>query len=65
LLVAGTGVTLALGALAPHWIDDGSVNDPMTFAKRADVTYSVYAPKWRHPVEVTTTEEEHLISWLS
>jgi anti-sigma factor RsiW len=63
--VAGTGVTLALGALAPHWIGDGSVNDPMTFAKRADVTYSVYAPKWRHPVEVTTAEEEHLISWLS
>lgn len=58
-------MTLALGALAPRWINDGSVNYPMTLAKRVDVTYPVYAPKWLHPVEVTATEEEHLNSWLS
>jgi hypothetical protein len=58
LLVPGTDVTPALGALAPRLIDDGSVNDPMTLAKRVDVTYPVYAPKWRHPVEATT-EDPH------
>jgi hypothetical protein len=58
LLVPGTDVTPALGALAPRLIDDGSVNDPMTLAKRVDVTYPVYAPKWRHPVEAAT-EDPH------
>ncbi|MDN7183286.1 hypothetical protein M0D69_35785 [Caballeronia sp. SEWSISQ10-4 2] len=56
---------LALGGLAPRWINNGIVNYPMTLAKRVDVAYPVYAPKWHHPVEVTATEEEHLNSCLS
>lgn len=58
-------MTLALGALASRWINNGIVDYPMTLAKRVDVAYPVYAPKWHHSVEVTATEEEHLNSCLS
>jgi anti-sigma factor RsiW len=62
-LVAGAGLALLLGPMAPRFIGGGS--EPMTFAQRADVAYAVYTPERRHPVEVAASEEEHLITWLS
>ena len=67
-LVAGAGLALALGPLAPRltggaW--SGLGGQPPSFAERADIAYAVYTPERRHPVEVAASEEEHLISWLS
>ncbi|MFM0336247.1 anti-sigma factor family protein [Paraburkholderia fungorum] len=67
-LVAGAGLALALGPLAPRltggaWGGLGTA--PMNFAERADIAYAVYTPEKRHPVEVAASEEEHLINWLS
>ncbi|WP_341312432.1 anti-sigma factor [Paraburkholderia sp. IMGN_8] len=73
-LVAGAGLALALGPLAPRltggawsglggWSGFGAA--PASFAQRADIAYAVYTPERRHPVEVAASEEEHLINWLS
>ncbi|HZZ10629.1 MAG TPA: anti-sigma factor [Paraburkholderia sp.] len=67
-LVAGAGLALALGPLAPRltggaW--NGLGGQPMSFAQRADIAYAVYTPETRHPVEVAASEEAHLINWLS
>ncbi|WP_233829447.1 anti-sigma factor family protein [Paraburkholderia sp. ZP32-5] len=71
-LVAGAGLALALGPLAPRltggawdgaWRGFGA--QPAGFAQRADVAYAVYSPEQRHPVEVAASEEAHLIAWLS
>ena len=62
-LVAGAGLALVLGPMAPRLLGGG--NEPMAFAQRADVAYAVYTPEHRHPVEVAASEEAHLIAWLS
>ncbi|MGF6262176.1 anti-sigma factor RsiW [Paraburkholderia youngii] len=67
-LVAGAGLALVLGPLAPRlsggaW--SGFGGQPPGFAQRADVAYAVYSPERRHPVEVAASEEAHLIAWLS
>jgi anti-sigma factor RsiW len=64
-LAAGAGLALALGPLASRLSGAANGNDPMSFAKRADVAYAVYTPEQRHPVEVAANQEEHLINWLS
>jgi anti-sigma factor RsiW len=35
------------------------------FAERADVAYAVYAPEQRHAVEVSASQQDHLVTWLS
>lgn len=35
------------------------------FAAQAGVAYAVYSAEKRHPVEVTATEQAHLVQWLS
>lgn len=35
------------------------------FARQAGLAHAVYAPESRHPVEVTASEQEHLVQWLS
>ena len=35
------------------------------FVRQASFAHRVYAPEVRHPVEVSATEQEHLIQWLS
>ncbi|NDP39829.1 MAG: anti-sigma factor [Rhodoferax sp.] len=35
------------------------------FARQAAVAHAVYAPEIRHPVEVSATEQAHLVQWLS
>ncbi|NYH19484.1 anti-sigma factor RsiW [Paraburkholderia bryophila] len=67
-LVAGAGIALALGPLAPRLTGGawgGLGGQPPSFAERADVAYAVYTPERRHPVEVAASDEEHLITWLS
>lgn len=60
----GMVLGLALGALLPWQTLPAGVGQP-DFAQRADVAYTVYAPERRHPVEVTSAEEKHLLNWLS
>lgn len=35
------------------------------FAREAGVAFAVYSAEKRHPVEVTATEQAHLVQWLS
>jgi anti-sigma factor RsiW len=35
------------------------------FARDAVIAHAVYTPEVRHPVEVTATEEAHLVQWLT
>ncbi|MBA4177469.1 MAG: anti-sigma factor, partial [Leptothrix sp. (in: Bacteria)] len=35
------------------------------FVQEAVVAHAVYVPEARHPVEVTASDESHLIQWLS
>jgi anti-sigma factor RsiW len=35
------------------------------FVRQASVAHAVYAPEARHPVEVTSAQQEHLLQWLS
>jgi anti-sigma factor RsiW len=62
---AGAALALALGPFFPRFAGALAGNDPMSFARRADVAYAVYTPEQRHPVEVAASQEEHLINWLS
>lgn len=38
---------------------------PHTFVQQASLAYTVYSPEVRHPVEVTSAEQAHLVQWLS
>ena len=38
---------------------------PVSLARQAATAHVVYAPEVRHPVEVTASEEPHLVGWLS
>jgi anti-sigma factor RsiW len=35
------------------------------FVRQAGVAHAVYAPEARHPVEVSSAQQEHLLQWLS
>ncbi len=35
------------------------------FIQQASLAHAVYAPEVRHPVEVSSAQEEHLVQWLS
>jgi len=35
------------------------------FIRQAALAHAVYAPEIRHPVEVSSAQEEHLVQWLS
>ena len=35
------------------------------FVRQASLAYAVYAPEVRHPVEVGSAEQDHLVKWLS
>ena len=37
----------------------------LAFAHDAALAHAVYSPEKRHPVEVTATDEQHLVQWLS
>lgn len=65
------GVVLAFGL---GWLTHGQFERSTTWARvqpardfihQASLAYAVYAPEVRHPVEVTSSQEEHLVQWLS
>ncbi|HYP71525.1 MAG TPA: anti-sigma factor [Variovorax sp.] len=37
----------------------------LAFAHDAAVAHAVFSPEKRHPVEVTATDQQHLVQWLS
>jgi anti-sigma factor RsiW len=58
-LVLGVGI----GFTVRSW--QGASRAPVTIAREAALAYVAYVPEVRHPVEVTSAEEKHLVAWLS
>lgn len=68
------GVALAFGT---GWFMHGQLQSPSSgallarqqpvreFVHQAALAHAVYAPEVRHPVEVGSAQEEHLVQWLS
>jgi len=61
---------LAIGAAAGHfWPGSAGPADRLAsapaFVRDAAVAYAVYTPEVRHPVEVSGSEQDHLVQWLS
>lgn len=48
-----------------HGVQLRSVNVPESLANQAATAHAVYTPEKRHPVEVTSEQEAHLVKWLS
>lgn len=61
LLTAG-GAGLMASGWSSHF---AAAAAPAAFARRADIAYAVYTPEVRHPVEVGSSDETHLVAWLS
>lgn len=70
-------VTLAFGV---GWMSRGQAPDgagsqiaaaskptptAQSFIRQASLAHAVYSPEVRHPVEVTATQQDHLVQWLS
>lgn len=45
--------------------DPGGMASSPRFVREAVVAHAVFVPELRHPVEVTASEEAHLVQWLS
>lgn len=58
-----------LAGIAAGWWLHGmqlrGVNVPDSLVKQAASAHAVYTPEKRHPVEVTSEQEAHLVKWLS
>jgi anti-sigma factor RsiW len=48
-----------------HGVQLREVNVPESLVEQAASAHAVYAPEKRHPVEVTSDQEAHLVKWLS
>ncbi len=48
-----------------HGVQLRDVNVPESLVKQAATAHAVYTPEKRHPVEVTSDQEAHLVKWLS
>lgn len=70
-MAAGLALAFGLG-----WLTHGQLPErgarlaqtqPMAreFVQQASLAHAVYAPEVRHPVEVSSAQEEHLVQWLS
>jgi anti-sigma factor RsiW len=63
----GMAATLLLGVacgfIARGWVA-GPGSAPV-IAREAVLAHAAYVPEVRHPVEVTASEEQHLVAWLS
>lgn len=63
----GMAATLLLGVacgfIARGWVA-GPGSAPV-IAREAVLAHAAYVPEVRHPVEVTVSEEQHLVAWLS
>ncbi len=65
------GLVLAFGL---GWLTHGQTDPTSTlvrvqpvreFVQQASLAHAVYVPEVRHPVEVGSAQEEHLVQWLS
>ena len=66
------GVAAALyvlvGVAGGWWLRGVQLQDsniPESLVKQAATAHAVYTPEKRHPVEVTSEQETHLVKWLS
>jgi len=46
-------------------IENGPMVEPMHFVKQAQLAHVMYAPEKLHPVDVSSDQEKHLVSWIS
>lgn len=58
-LVLGIGIGFAWRSA------QGPAAGPVAIAREAALAHVAYVPEVRHPVEVTASEEKHLVAWLS
>ena len=64
LAASSMAMGVALGS-SSGWMSTNFAADPPVFAARADIAFAVYAPEQSHPVEVTASQRDQLVSWLS
>lgn len=68
-MAAALALAFGLGWFTQGLDDSGRalarVQPAREFVHQAAVAHAVYAPDIRHPVEVGSAEEEHLVQWLS
>lgn len=68
-MAAGLALAFGLGWLMHGQMDPAStlahVQPVREFVQQASLAHAVYAPEVRHPVEVGSAQEEHLVQWLS
>jgi anti-sigma factor RsiW len=69
---AAAVLLVATGAAGGHlWGQRGASSPPVTmaasppFVREAVLAHAVFVPEKRHPVEVTASDEAHLVQWLS
>ena len=70
--MAAALILLAIGLFSGFYLGLNQTLVPMTVKKEIDhvvteaaMAFTVYAPEVRHPVEVSASEQDHLVSWLS
>ena len=56
MLASRTDATFAIGRLAQA---------DQLFVRQASMAHAVYVPEVKHPVEVSSAQQEHLLQWLS
>jgi anti-sigma factor RsiW len=63
----GMAATLLLGVACGFIARDWMVGPGSTpvIAREAVLAHAAFVPEVRHPVEVTASEEQHLVAWLS
>lgn len=68
-MAAGVALAFGLGWLSHAQVDRGATlaqtPPAREFIRQASLAHAVYAPEVRHPVEVGSAQEEHLVQWLS
>jgi anti-sigma factor RsiW len=59
-------ISLLLGVALGWWMrGEGMIERRPEIPRQAAIAHAVYVPEIRHPVEVTSKEEAHLVGWLS
>lgn len=62
-LVATLALGIACGYLARGWVTTPA--STIRIAREAALAHAAYVTEVRHPVEVSGSEEQHLVAWLS
>lgn len=68
-MAAGLALAFGLGWSTHSQLDPASklvrMQPAREFVRQAALAHAVYVPEVRHPVEVGSAQEEHLVQWLS